>query len=114
MPCQVSVLTLVPTAVTVNVIAVAVTVGTISVPVGRLLIFLDAVALPVSRMRTAAAVLNSNPAGALRTIVPRPIWAATVSAMAGLVSGAQVPAALHPGAVFEAMALPPVAGVTVT
>jgi len=97
----------------VNVIAVDVIALTaIDVPVATLLMFLEAVPFPVNRTVTVEAVLNTNPAGALRTISPKPISPAVASVMAGPVRVVHVPAATHPAAVLESMALPPVARVT--
>src|SRR4051794_8947844 len=53
---------------------------------------------------------NSNPAGALMTMLPRPIWAATSSEK--VMSPSEVQVVLAP--VESRIALPPLAGVTVT
>jgi hypothetical protein len=114
MPCQVSVFVLVPTSVTVKVIAVEVMELTaIDVPVATLLIFLEAVPLPVNNIVTLAVESNSNPLGAVKTMLPKPILAAAVSVRTGPVSVYHVPAALQLVAVLEAIAPPPVAVVTV-
>lgn len=115
MPCHLSVFVRVLISVTVkDVMAVAVIETTANeVPVAILLIFLEAVPFPVSNTLTVAAVLNSNPAGAFRTMVPTPISPAFDSAITGLVSVVHTPAASHPGAVFDAIEVPPLAGVVV-
>ena len=108
--------TLVLIKVTVKVIAVAVMELTaVEVPFGISLMFLVLVVLPVSRMVTEAAVLNSNPGGALRMIAPNPISPPLLlpSTIVGPVRAVHEPVALQPGAVLEAIAPPPVAATRV-
>ncbi|BAN36477.1 hypothetical protein SCD_n02677 [Sulfuricella denitrificans skB26] len=113
--CQVNEFVLELAAVTVKVICVAVTVGAgaAAVPVGVSLMFLVLVLLPVTTTLTAAAVSNSKPLGALRMMVPVETSPELASSYTGPLNDVQVPAALHPGAVFEGIALPPVEAVTV-
>ena len=113
--CQVSVFVLELIFVTVNVICVEVMEVTAPVlPFAILLMLWVFVPLPATLMVTAAAVLNTKPVGALRTMVPKPMSPALPSVTTGPVKVVQVPAAAHPVAVSEGTAPPPVALVTVT